>query len=37
MHIKKNMSVRVISGNHKGSEGKVLNVYPKKRLLLLRE
>lgn len=28
MHIKKGMSVRVISGNHKGSEGKVLHIFP---------
>lgn len=28
MHIKKNMIVRVISGNHKGSEGKVLYIFP---------
>lgn len=28
MHIKKNMTVRVISGNHKGSEGKVLFIFP---------
>ncbi len=28
MHIKKNMIVRVISGNHKGSEGKVLHIVP---------
>ena len=35
MHIKKNMSVRIISGNHKGSEGKVLNVYPKKKTVVI--
>ncbi len=28
MHIKKNMNVYVISGNHKGSEGKVLYIFP---------
>lgn len=28
MHIKKNMIVRVISGNHKGSEGKILFIFP---------
>ncbi|HJL75199.1 MAG TPA: 50S ribosomal protein L24 [Candidatus Marinimicrobia bacterium] len=28
MHIKKGMTVRVISGNHKGSEGKVLHIFP---------
>ena len=35
MHIKKSMIVRIISGNHKGGEGKVLNVYPKKRTVLV--
>ena len=35
MHIKKNMSVKIISGNHKGGEGKILNVYPKKKLVLV--
>ncbi len=28
MHIKKDMTVRVITGNHKGSEGKVLHIFP---------
>jgi large subunit ribosomal protein L24 len=28
LHIKKGDRVRVISGNHKGSEGKVLRVFP---------
>lgn len=28
MHIKKGMTVRVITGNHKGSEGKVLHIFP---------
>ncbi len=28
MHIKKGMTVRIISGNHKGSEGKVLHIFP---------
>ena len=35
MHIKKSMTVRIISGNHKGSEGKVLNVHPKKKTVLV--
>ena len=35
MHIKKSMNVRIISGNHKGSEGKVLNVHPKKKTVLV--
>ncbi|MBT88808.1 MAG: 50S ribosomal protein L24 [Candidatus Marinimicrobia bacterium] len=28
MHIKKGMTVRVITGNHTGSEGKVLHIFP---------
>ena len=30
MHIIKGMVVQVISGNHRGQSGKVLNVFPKK-------
>jgi large subunit ribosomal protein L24 len=30
MHVAKGDTVRVISGEHKGKEGKVLHVYPKK-------
>ena len=30
MHIIKGMMVKVISGNHKGQSGKVLDVFPKK-------
>ena len=30
MHIVKGMVVKVISGNHRGQSGKVLNVFPKK-------
>ena len=30
MHIIKGMTVKVISGNHKGQSGKVLDVFPKK-------
>ena len=30
MHIKKGLKVQIISGNHKGSEGKLLFVFPKK-------
>ena len=30
MHIKKGMNVKVISGNHKGDSGKILEVFPKK-------
>ncbi|MEE2765780.1 MAG: 50S ribosomal protein L24 [Candidatus Neomarinimicrobiota bacterium] len=29
MFIKKGMTVRVINGNHKGLEGKILRVFPK--------
>lgn len=29
MHIKKGMTVKVIRGNHKGQEGKVLFVFPR--------
>ncbi len=28
MHIKKGMTVRVITGNNKGEEGKVLHIFP---------
>jgi large subunit ribosomal protein L24 len=30
MHIVKGMMVKVISGNHKGQSGKVLDIFPKK-------
>ena len=30
MHIIKGMIVKIISGNHKGQSGKVLDVFPKK-------
>lgn len=30
MHIKTGMTVKVIRGNHKGMEGKVLHVFPKR-------
>jgi large subunit ribosomal protein L24 len=35
MHIKKGMTVRVISGNHKGQEGKVLRVFPKQNRVIV--
>ncbi len=35
MFVKKGMTVRVISGNHKGSEGKVLRVFPKQNRVLV--
>ena len=31
MKIKKGMTVRVIRGNHRGEEGKILHVFPKKK------
>ena len=37
MNIVKGMNVRVISGNHKGKEGKVLYVIPKKNRIIVRE
>ena len=30
MHVVKGMIVKVISGNHKGQSGKILDVFPKK-------
>lgn len=30
MHLKKGMVVKVISGNHRGQTGKILDVFPKK-------
>ena len=35
MHIKKGMTVRVISGNNRGEEGKVLHVFPKKERVIV--
>ena len=35
MNITKGMNVRVISGNHKGKEGKVLYVIPKKNRIIV--
>lgn len=35
MHVKKGMTVKVLSGNHKDAEGKVLNVFPKKQRLII--
>jgi len=35
MHVKKGMKVQVVSGNHKGSEGKILDVFPKKNRLIV--
>ncbi len=35
MHIKAGMTVRVIRGNHRGEEGKVLHVFPKKERVII--
>ncbi|MBT3662429.1 MAG: 50S ribosomal protein L24 [Candidatus Marinimicrobia bacterium] len=35
MNIKKGMAVRVISGNSRGEEGKVLHVFPKKDRIII--
>ena len=35
MHIKQGMTVRVIHGNHRGEEGKVLYVFPKKERVII--
>ena len=35
MHVKKGMLVKVVSGNHKGMEGKILNVFPKKNRVIV--
>ena len=35
MNIKKGMMVKVLNGNHKDSEGKVLNVFPKKQRVIV--
>jgi large subunit ribosomal protein L24 len=35
LHVKKGDRVRVISGNHKGSEGKVLRVFPERERVII--
>jgi large subunit ribosomal protein L24 len=35
MHVRKGMLVKVVSGNHKGMEGKILNVFPKKNKVIV--
>jgi len=35
MHLKTGMTVRVMSGNHKGKEGKILYVHPKKQRVII--
>ena len=34
-HVKKGDTVKVIAGNHKGSEGKVMEILPKKQQVLV--
>ncbi len=35
MHVKKGMTIKVISGNHKDLEGKVLHVFPQKQRVIV--
>ena len=35
MHVKKGMTIKVISGNHKGLEGKILHVFPQKERVIV--
>ena len=35
MHIKKGMEVKVVCGNNKGLDGKVLEVFPKKKKVIV--
>ena len=35
MRLKSGMNVRVVSGNHKGKEGKILYVHPKKQRVII--
>jgi large subunit ribosomal protein L24 len=35
MHVKKGMSVKIISGNHRGEQGKVLAVFPAKQQVIV--
>ena len=35
MHVKQGMLVKVISGNHKGKEGKILNVHPSQNKVII--
>jgi large subunit ribosomal protein L24 len=37
MHIIKNDTVKVVSGNHKGKVGKVLKVFPKKKRIVVEK
>ena len=36
MFVKKGMTIRVINGNHKGMEGKILRVFPKKERVIVK-
>ncbi len=35
MHVKKGMTIKVISGNHKDLEGKVLHIFPQKQRVIV--
>ena len=35
MHVKKGMLVKIISGNHRGLEGKILQVFPEKQRVII--
>ncbi len=35
MHVKKGMIVKIISGNHRGLEGKILQVFPQKQRVIV--
>ena len=35
MHVKKGMTIKVISGNNKDLEGKVLHVFPEKKRVIV--
>ena len=35
MHVKKGMAIKVIRGNHKGMEGKILHVFPEKQRVIV--
>jgi len=35
MNVKQGMTVKIISGNHKGMEGKILNVFPNKNCVIV--
>ncbi len=35
MNVKQGMTVKIISGNHRGMEGKILNVFPSKNCVIV--